>query len=96
MHEMGFSIFARGTCPRDSLHRQRVVAIDVEVELGGVRIRPRDLIVADVDGVVVVPAAVESDVLRGCQVKAAAEDRVRDEIRAGAGAGEVFRKYGVL
>ncbi len=96
MHEMGFTVFARGTCPRDSLHRQRVTAVDLPVEIGGVRISPGDLLVADVDGLVVVPQAVERVALTAAWEKVTAENRVREEIREGLSAGEVFRKYGVL
>ena len=96
MNQLGFSVFARGTSPRDSLHRQRVVAIDVEVEIGGVKIDAGDLLFADADGVVVVPQAVETEVLEKAWEKVSAENRVRDEIRAGMKASDVFRKYGVL
>jgi regulator of RNase E activity RraA len=96
MHEMGFRVFARGTCPLDSMHRQRVKAVDVTVEVGGVAIAPGDLVLADLDGVVVVPRNVEAEALARAWEKVTAENRVRDEIRAGSKAGEVFRKYGVL
>jgi 4-hydroxy-4-methyl-2-oxoglutarate aldolase len=96
MDEMGFLTFARGTCPLDSLNRQRVIELDVPVDVGGVTIASGDLVVADVDGVVIVPKSVEREALaRACE-KVQAENRVRDEIQAGAKAGEVFRKYGVL
>ncbi len=96
MNALGFSTFARGMCPRDSLHRQRVTAVDVPVVIGGVRIEAGDLVFADDDGVVVVPRAVEQAALAQAWDKVSAENRVRDEIRAGASATEVFRKYGVL
>ncbi len=96
MNAMGFTVFARGACPRDSLHRQRVTAVDVDVMIGGVRVTPGDLMLADVDGVVVVPQAVERKALAKAWEKVTAENRVRDEIRAGMKAGDVFRKYGVL
>jgi len=96
LNQIGCTVFARGTCPRDSLHRQRVAAVDVSVEVGGVRIEPFDLVLADADGVVVVPQAVEREALARARDKVLAENRVRDEIRAGMGAGEAFRKYGVL
>ncbi len=96
MHEMGFTVFARGTCPRDSLHRQRVTAIDVPVEIGGVRVCPGDLMFADLDGIVVVPQAVEREALAKAWEKVTTENRARDEIRAGMKAAEVFHKYGVL
>lgn len=96
MNSMGFLTFARGTCPRDSLHRQRVIAVDVSVSIGGVQIAPGDLVFADADGVVVVPHEVEQAALARAWDKVTAENRVREEIRSGASAGEVFRKYGVL
>lgn len=96
MNGMGFLTFARGTCPRDSLHRQRVTAVDVSVSIGGVQIGPGDLIFADADGVVVVPRAVEQAALSQAWDKVTAENRVREEIRSGASAAKVFRKYGVL
>jgi 4-hydroxy-4-methyl-2-oxoglutarate aldolase len=96
MQELGFLAFARGTSPRDSLHRQRVVAIDVPVDIGSVRIAPGDLVFADLDGIVVVPQAVEHDAISKAWEKVTAESRTRDEIRAGLKAAEVFRKYGVL
>src|SRR4029079_16147283 len=96
MNTMGFLTFARGTCPRDSLHRQRVTAIDVCVSIGGVQIEPGDLVFADADGVVVVPRAVEQAALDQAWEKVTAENRVREEIRSCASASEVFRKYGVL
>ncbi|REK09105.1 MAG: RraA family protein [Planctomycetota bacterium] len=96
MRHLGFHVIARGTSPLDSLHRQRVTAVDVPIELGGVRIEPGDLVLADLDGVVVVPQAVEAAAIAGAIEKTTAENKVRDEIRAGAKAGEVFQKYGVL
>jgi 4-hydroxy-4-methyl-2-oxoglutarate aldolase len=96
MRDMGFAVFARGTCPYDSLHRQRVIDLDVPVDIGGVRFSPGGLIFADEDGVAVVPQAVETAVVRRAWDKAHAENVVRDAIRAGLGATEVFRKYGVL
>jgi len=96
MDAMGFLVFARGCCPRDSLHRQRVTAVDVPVQVGGVTIASGDLLLADTDGMVVVPRAVEVEVISKAWDKVHAENLVRDEIRAGLGAGDVFRKYGVL
>lgn len=96
MNALGFLVFARGTCPLDSMHRQRVAAVDVPVEIGGVAIAPGDLLLADLDGVVVVPQSAEADALGQAWEKVTAENRVRDEIRAGSKAAEVFKKYGVL
>ena len=80
----------------DSVHRQRVIDVDVPVEIDGVVFRRGDLVIADVDGVVVVPREVEQDAIRRAWEKIHAEDRTRDEIRAGTKAVAVFAKYGIL
>ena len=96
MREMGFAVFARGTCIYDSKDRQRVVDIDVPVEIGGVIFTPGDLVFADEDGVVVVPRRAEDAVIRRAWAKVQAENEVRDAIKAGMKATEAFDRYGVL
>ena len=96
MTQMGFPIYARGTCLYDSKDRNRVIDVDVPVEIDGVRISPGDLVVADQDGVVIVPQAVEAGVLRIAWEKVHAENEVRDAIAGGMTATAAFAKYGVL
>jgi regulator of RNase E activity RraA len=93
---MQFPVFARGTCIYDSKDRQRVIDLDVPVEIAGVRFSPGDLVIADEDGVVVVPRAIEEQIIRAAWDKVHAENAVRDAIKGGMKATEVFRKYGVL
>jgi len=96
MRAMGFPVFARGTCPYDSMNRQKVVARDVDVEIDGVRFCSGDLVFADVDGVVVVPQPAEAEAVRAAWEKIHAEDVTRNAIEAGMKATEAYRKYGVL
>jgi 4-hydroxy-4-methyl-2-oxoglutarate aldolase len=93
---MGFSVIARGASPYDSLHRQRVVEIDVPVNLDHVTIQPGDLVFADRDGVVVVPRHVEDQVIELALGKVQGENQVRDAIRNGMSASQAFQTYGVL
>ena len=96
IRDMAFPIFARGTCIYDSKDRQRVIDVDVPVEIDGVRFSPGDLVIADEDGVVVVPRAVEETIIRKAWEKVHAENKVRDAIAGGMTATEAFRVYGVL
>ena len=96
MAQMKFPVFACGTSPYDSLNRQRVIDMDQPVEVGGVTICPGDLLVADEDGVVVVPKAAEQDVLQRAWKKVQAENVTRDAIRGGMLAVEAYHKFGVL
>lgn len=96
MADMGFPVFASGASPYDSLHRQRVIDIDVQVQIGGVLINTGDMVFADEDGIVIVPQEVEKEVIERAFSKVAAENTSRDAIRSGMKAGEVYLKYGIL
>ncbi|MCC7087225.1 MAG: RraA family protein [Pirellulales bacterium] len=96
MRGMSFPVFARGTCVYDSLHRQRVIDLDVPVEIGGILFSPGDLVFADRDGIVVVPRDVEEEVVRRAWHKVHAENVSRDAIRAGMKATAAYQKFGVL
>ena len=93
---MGFPVFAKGRCLYDSLDRQRVIDVDVPVEIDGVLFAPGDLVFADTDGVVVVPKRVEVEVLKLAFAKVQGENNVRDAIRSGMGAQAAFKKFGIL
>ena len=96
MTEMRFPIFARSTCIYDSLNRQRVAEIDVPVEIDGVVFHPGDLVIADCDGVVVVPQEIEAAAVRNAWNKVHAENVTRDAIRDGMKAVDAYEKFGVL
>lgn len=96
MKAMNFPVFARGMNPYDSRDRQRVIDIDIPIELDGIRIQPGDLIAADIDGIIIVPQAVEEQVVRAAWKKAHAENEVRDAIRKGMSATKAFETFGVL
>lgn len=96
MTTMNFPVFARGRCIYDSQNRQRVIDINVPVEIDGVQFRPHDLVFADQDGIVVVPCEVEDEVIQRAWDKVHAEDITRDAIKAGMLATEAYRQYGVL
>ncbi len=57
---------------------------------------PGDLVIADSDGIVVVPQSVEAEVLRLALAKVQGENTVRDAIRGGMKATDAFKKYGIL
>lgn len=58
-----FPVFARSVSPGTTLGRYKTVASQVPVDIGGVIVHPGDLIVADIDGVVVVPKDKAAEVL---------------------------------
>lgn len=94
--EMGFPVFARGVHPADSLGRMDVKAYDVPIQCGDVRVEGGDLVLADRDGVVVVPKGVAEEAIARAEEKVSGENLVRQALRDGMGVTEAFRKFGIL
>jgi 4-hydroxy-4-methyl-2-oxoglutarate aldolase len=93
---LGFPVFCRGIRPLDSMGRGRVMAYDVPVRCGEVRVRPGELIFADFDGIVVVPRDVEEEALRLAAEKVGKENASRAELLEGKTLREVYDRYGAL
>jgi regulator of RNase E activity RraA len=93
---MGFPVFHGGIGPLDSKGRGKIVALDVPVECGGVKVATGDLIFGDADGAIVVPRAVEAEALATAFEKLAGERSTLADLRAGLPLGAVYAKYGIL
>lgn len=91
-----FPVFSTGPYAQDSSVRTVVRDFRVPIEIGGVAVRPGDLIVGDIDGVLVIPVEVEDEVLGRATEKASTENIVRIAIEGGMSATDAFAKYGVL
>ena len=62
-----FPVYSRGVSPGTTVGHYRSVGVNVPVTCAGVTVRPRDIIAADEDGVVVVPFETAADVLKKAQ-----------------------------
>ncbi|AKU17313.1 RraA family protein [Luteipulveratus mongoliensis] len=94
--DLGFPAFTRGNRPIDYRARMRVVAQAEPVILDGVTVQPGDLLLADDDGIVVIPQGAEHEVLERARARAVAERRVLHELLAGDGLRAVWRRHGIL
>lgn len=94
--EEGFPVFCRFVTPEDSTWRWELEATQVPVTIGNVRIEPADWIVADDDGVVVVPQGVADRVLAEAEEKAATESEIRVAVRGGMPPLEAYERYGTF
>jgi regulator of RNase E activity RraA len=93
---MGFPVFHGGIGPLDSKGRGKMMEMDCKVVCAGVELAAGDYVFGDCDGVVVVPRAAADEVIAKALEKVAAEDRTRDELRAGRSLRDVFDSFGVL
>jgi regulator of RNase E activity RraA len=62
-----FPVFSRGIAPSTTINHFRFVGANVPVTCAGVLVNPNDIIVADEDGVAVVPRAKAAEVLKKAQ-----------------------------
>lgn len=94
--ELDFPCFSYGRYAQDQAPRGKVLDYRVPIEMDGVRILPGDLIFGDLDGVLVIPRAVEQEVLERAYEKATGERTVAQAIRSGMSAVESFRVHGIM
>ena len=94
--EMQFPTFVAGILATDSLGRIDIDHVGVPVECGGVIVKPDDLVLADYDGIVVVPSAVAEEAISRSEEKVSGENLVREKLAEGMPVWEAFRTYGVI
>ncbi len=93
---MAFPVFHVGFHPADSLGRLDVTAHNVPVSCADVLVYPGDLILADHDGVVVVPNCAAEETLRLAEEKVSGENLVRSALASGMTTVEAFKRFGIL
>lgn len=96
MLEQDWPVFSRGRFAQDSGVRTKVIDYRCRIEVGPVTVQPGDLVFGDLDGVLVIPRAVEAEVVEKALEKARGEKLVRREIEGGMSSTAAFAKYGIL
>jgi 4-hydroxy-4-methyl-2-oxoglutarate aldolase len=93
---MGFATFVAGISAQDSLGRVDVVSTGGQIQCGGVRVAPGDLLIANCDGVAVIPASHAASVVERAEAKLTREEEMRGALREGMPVRNAFSTYGVL
>ena len=83
MQAMGFGVYGKGIIQQSIRNRCAFAGHSLPVQLSGVTVSPGDLIVADENGVVIVPGGKTQEVLEIAQKFAETEERVKDAIASG-------------
>jgi len=94
-----FPVYARYRAPVQSIGRWKVTARQVPVPMPGATVRsvtvhPGDFVLADADGVIVVPSRVSEKVLVEAERATKQEVRIRRDLDRGASLQDVLKKYG--
>jgi 4-hydroxy-4-methyl-2-oxoglutarate aldolase len=89
-----FPVFSRGIAPSTSINHYRFGGVNVPVTCAGVRVNPNDIIVADEDGVAVVPRARAAEVLKKARELDDTEHRMLPFIEKYRSIKEAVAKFG--
>src|SRR6201988_1334982 len=96
LKKIGFPVFALGPVPSTSVGHYRFAGANITVTCDGVAVNPGDIIAADPDGVVVVPAAVAPQVLKLAQDMDFNEHSMYAHIERLKSIEEAVKKFGRL
>jgi len=94
--EMGFPVFAASVSPVSLAGKSVFHGPGIPITCGGVEVRPGDVILADWDGVVVIPQEKATAVLEKALAKEAREQAIRERIREAGGSaplGQIFAEF---
>ncbi len=96
----GFPVFARYLTPQDSVPRWEAVEWGRPVTIGSgrraVSVAPGDVVVADLDGVVIVPRRIATQVLARCERLLRTEGKVRQAVKRGVAPLVAYERYGAF
>jgi regulator of RNase E activity RraA len=87
-------VFARFQTPRDIVGAWRVESIGEPIEIEGVPIRTGDFVLADIDGIVVIPEDRTESVIFEVVKVMNTENLVRKAILEGISPTEAYRRFG--
>lgn len=94
--KLSFPTFSWGSYGQDSGPRYKVIDFRIRVEIGGVLIKPGDILFGDLDGVLAVPKEAEQEVFSKALEKARGEKLVKKALEEGSSAAAAFEKYGIM
>lgn len=87
--QMGMPLYCTGSATIDKPMDVQIVGYNVPVEIGGVTVRPGDIIVADEDGVVCIPAEASVALVGALQTIFEVEDAMEKAIQSNAPTDEI-------
>jgi regulator of RNase E activity RraA len=94
IQKIQFPVFSRGIAPSTTINHYRVGGVNIPVTCDGVRVEQNDIVVADQDGVVVVPRAHAEEVLKKAQELDFAEHSTLPLIEKFKSIREAIAKFG--
>lgn len=96
VNAMNYAVFAKFKCSASSVGRWDIREYQVPIKIGLTVIHPGDFVFGDVDGVVIVPAALAVEVLEAAESVSQREKGMREELRRGVRVQDAYQRYGSI
>jgi 4-hydroxy-4-methyl-2-oxoglutarate aldolase len=94
--QMGFPVFCRFRCSASSIGRWEIKDWLIPVTIGDTVVHPDDFVFGDLDGVVIIPKAVATEVLLRTEEIVQRETGMRADLAKGLTVSEVYKKHGTF
>jgi len=91
--EFAFPVYARGTVPLTARGRIMEESFNQVVRIGDIQVGPGDVVMADINGVVIIPNDALDEVLVAAEEIFAKEEAMVEELKRGVPILEVDKKY---
>lgn len=92
--DAGYPLFTKGRYMRTGKDRVEVSDVQRPVSISGINVAPGQLIIADADGAVTVPADVEDELAEICRTIHEREERIVEDVLAGRSLAEARVAHG--
>jgi 4-hydroxy-4-methyl-2-oxoglutarate aldolase len=91
---LGFPVFCRYFTPVDVVGKWAATTLGEPIQIGEVTVRTGDFVLADRDGIVIIPAAIASEVVQQTEEVLRTENLVRKAILQGVDPVAAYLQYG--
>ncbi len=93
VREIGFPVWCRYVTPSDIVGRWTIESFSEPITLGTSNVEQGDWVLADDDGVVIIPGGIADEVVSEAEQLVASENAVRTAIRGGMSPMDAYLKY---
>jgi len=94
MIKLGFPVWSRGYTPRDIVNHWLPDGFDEPITIGDVLVRPGDFVLADPDGIVIIPRDEAESIIEAAEIAISTENKIRTAILGGMDPQKAYLEFG--
>ena len=93
IEDLGFPVYGEYRCVKDIRRRGYMAEYNTTVTIGDTTVSPKDIILADANGIVVIPSSKKQEVLDALAVRKKGEEGTTAGLLSGKSAKELFGEF---